>query len=83
MTGRGDELKGSLKETAGKVLGNEEMEAEGKATQAKGKAEREVAGAGNRVAGNVKKGVGDAIGNEQMEAEGTVQDIKGKAQQAG
>jgi uncharacterized protein YjbJ (UPF0337 family) len=33
---KGEELKGSGKEKVGKAIGNEQMEAEGKATKAKG-----------------------------------------------
>ncbi|MGW4696105.1 CsbD family protein [Kitasatospora cineracea] len=32
----GDELKGTVKETAGEAVGNERLEAEGKADRAKG-----------------------------------------------
>jgi len=83
MPGRGDEVKGSIKEAAGKVTGNERLQAEGKADQAKGKAARETAGAANQVAGNVKKGTGKVLGNEQMKAEGTAQNLKGRGQSAG
>ena len=40
MPGRMDEAKGAIKEGAGKTLGNEQMEAEGKAQRLKGKAQR-------------------------------------------
>ena len=43
MPGRADEVKGSIKEVAGKVTGNERLQAEGNADQAKGKAARETA----------------------------------------
>ena len=39
MEGRETELKGSVKETAGKALGNEQMEAEGEARRLEGKAQ--------------------------------------------
>ena len=39
MAGRETELKGSVKETAGKALGNEQMEAEGEARRLEGKAQ--------------------------------------------
>jgi uncharacterized protein YjbJ (UPF0337 family) len=83
MTGRVDEAKGSLKEAAGKVLGNEEMEAEGKSQRTAAKAARETAGAANQVAGAAKREVGDALDNRQMEAEGEAQRLKGKGQSAG
>lgn len=83
MAGRGKELKGGLKEAAGKVLGNERMEAEGKADKTAGKAARETAGAGNEAVGNVKSGVGKALGNERLQGEGKGQRLKGKVQRAG
>jgi len=36
MSGLGDKMKGSMKEFAGKVTGNEELEARGKVDQIKG-----------------------------------------------
>ena len=83
MAGRGTEVKGSLKEGAGKVLGNEQLQAEGQADKAAGKAEREAAGAKDNVVGGVKKGAGKVLGNEQMQAEGEAQRLKGKAEQLG
>jgi uncharacterized protein YjbJ (UPF0337 family) len=83
MPGRGQELKGTIKEAAGKTLGNERMAAEGKADRATGKAVRETAGAGNLAAGSIKRGAGKALGNERLQGEGTVQRLKGKVQRAG
>lgn len=83
MAGRADEIKGSLKEAAGNLTGNEQMQAEGRADRAAGKAEREAAGARDTLAGNVKKGAGDLLGNEQMQAEGEAQRLKGKAERLG
>ena len=40
MAGRGRELKGSLKETAGKALSNESLQAGGKAQRLKVKLQR-------------------------------------------
>jgi len=83
MPGRGDEVKGSIKETAGKVTGNERLQAEGKGDKAAGKAARETAGAGNQVGGGLKKAAGKITGSEQVQAEGEAQRIKGKAQSTG
>ena len=80
MPGRGTEIKGAVKQTAGKVLGNEQMEAEGQADRRVGKAARETKGAANKVAGGVKKVAGKAVGNEQMQAEGEARTLKGKVQ---
>lgn len=45
--GHGKELKGNLKEGAGKMVGNPNLEAEGRADQAEGKVQKK--------AGDVKK----------------------------
>ena len=83
MPGRGTELKGSLKQTAGKALGDEQMQADGAADKATGKAARETAGAANAAGGGLKKAAGKALGNERMQAQGEAQSLKGKAQRAG
>jgi uncharacterized protein YjbJ (UPF0337 family) len=53
VKGRVDQAKGNVKETAGKVVGNERLQAEGKVDQAKGKVQ-----AGY---GDAKEKVKDAI----------------------
>jgi uncharacterized protein YjbJ (UPF0337 family) len=78
-----EELKGSVKETVGKVTDNERLEAEGKGQKAGAKATRETKGAVNQAVGNVKDAVGDATDNERLETEGEAQKMKGKAQSAG
>ena len=83
MSGRMDEVKGSVKETAGKVTGDEQLEAEGKTQKAAGKAARETAGAANQAAGGVKSAVGGTVGDEQLQAEGDAQRLKGKSQSVG
>jgi uncharacterized protein YjbJ (UPF0337 family) len=83
MAGRTEELKGSVKEAAGNLTGNEQWQAEGRADKAAGKAEREAAGARDTVAGHVKKGAGDLLDNEQLQAEGEAQKLKGRAERAG
>jgi uncharacterized protein YjbJ (UPF0337 family) len=83
MPGRGNELKGSLKRMAGKALGNKQLQAEGAADKAAGKAARETAGAGNQLGGRLQRAVGRKIGNEQMQAEGEAKRLKGQAQSAG
>ena len=83
MAGRTEELKGSVKESAGKMFGNEQWQAEGKADKLKGKSEREMAGMKDTAAGTMKKAAGRAIGNEQMRVEGEAQHLKGKAERLG
>ena len=83
MGDRMEELKGSVKETVGKVSDNERLEAEGKGQKAGAKAARETKGAVNQAVGGVKDAVGDATDNERLEAEGEAQRLKGKSQSAG
>jgi uncharacterized protein YjbJ (UPF0337 family) len=86
--GAAEELGGAIKKNVGKVIGNEQMEAEGKAKELKGQARQEAAKATERttgkveeVTGAIKNRVGAAIGNEQMQAEGKARELKGEARQ--
>jgi uncharacterized protein YjbJ (UPF0337 family) len=82
MSGRSDEIKGGVKETAGKVFGDEGLEAEGAAQKDAGKVERKTSGAFNEAKGSVKKAVGDMIDSPTLEAEGEMDKVKGKAERA-
>lgn len=53
VKGRAEQAKGSIKETAGKAVGNKELEAEGKVDKAAGKTQATY--------GDVKKDVKDAV----------------------
>src|SRR5436309_12545787 len=86
--GAAEELGGKVKKVAGQIIGNEQMEAEGRAKELKGEAKQESAKAAgraegkvNEVVGAVKNRVGAVIGNEQMQAEGKVKEMKGEAKQ--
>lgn len=83
MPGRADEMKGSVKSTVGKMVGNKRLQAEGETQKATGKAARETEGASNQVAGNVKMAAGKLVGNKRLHAEGQAQDVKGTIQRAG
>jgi uncharacterized protein YjbJ (UPF0337 family) len=83
MGDRMDELKGNIKEGAGKLTGDEEMQAEGQTEHDTAKAKREVKGAGNTVKGNVEEGLGKVTGDEEMRARGEADRIKGDTQRAG
>ena len=83
MTGRADELKGKVKEVAGKVLGNEQMQGEGMAEGAKGTVQREATGAVDQVTGKVRERAGGLLGDEETQAEGEAQDLKGNAESTG
>ncbi len=86
--GAAEELGGKIKKTVGSVIGNEQMEAEGKAKELQGQAKQEAAKAGERtkgaveeVVGTVKNRVGAVIDNEQMQAEGKAKELTGEARQ--
>jgi uncharacterized protein YjbJ (UPF0337 family) len=83
MNERIDELKGNIKQGVGKVTGNEELEAEGKAEHDTAKASREVKGTGNQVKGSVEEGVGKMTGDEDTQARGVADRLKGDTQRAG
>lgn len=88
VEGAAEELGGKIKGAVGSVVGNEQMEAEGKATELKGQAKQEAAKAAERgkgaveeVVGSVKNKVGTVLDNEQLEAEGKAKEIKGQVRQ--
>lgn len=88
IEGAAQELGGKVKKGIGEAIGNEQMQAEGKATELKGQGKQEAAKAAERVkggfeqvTGTVKNKVGNLIGNEQMEAEGKARELKGEARE--
>ena len=83
MSERIDETKGSIKEGVGKLTGNRDMQAEGKAEHDSAKAKREVKGAANQVKGNVEEGLGRVTGDDETRARGTADRIKGDTQRTG
>lgn len=82
MSGRSDEIKGGLKETAGKLFGDDGLEAEGSAQKESGKAQRKASGAFHEAKGSVKAGIGDMIDSPTLEAEGEAEKLRGKAERA-
>jgi uncharacterized protein YjbJ (UPF0337 family) len=83
MSDRVDEAKGTIKQGIGKVAGNHEMEAEGKAEHNSAVARREVKGAANQVKGSVEEGFGKATDDDELRARGTADRLKGDAQRTG
>lgn len=88
LKGMGEEAVGNIKKNVGDATDNEQMQAEGKATELKGEARQESAKAAERgkgameeTGGNIKQGVGKMTGNEQMEAEGKADELKGEGRQ--
>ena len=53
VEGRAEQLKGAIKETAGKVVGNEKLKAEGHADKVVGKVQADV--------GDAKEAIKDAV----------------------
>jgi len=49
IKGAGDQMKGKIKEGAGKLTGDEKLKSEGKMDQAKGKVENAIGGAKDKV----------------------------------
>jgi uncharacterized protein YjbJ (UPF0337 family) len=81
-----EELGGKIKAGVGKAIGNEQMELEGRAKQAKGVAKQETAKAGERVKGKIEQGIGRvkstigaALDDDDLEAEGDAQETLGEA----
>jgi uncharacterized protein YjbJ (UPF0337 family) len=79
MAGKGKELKGGLKEGAGKLLGNEELEAKGRAEKTAGRTRRRAGGAAKEVVGTAKAGAGKLTRNKDLELEGKAQRETGLA----
>jgi len=84
--GAAEQLGGKIKKGIGKVIGNEQMEAEGRAKELKGEARKEEAEAEERakgkvqeMGGTVKNRVGALIDNEQMQSEGKAKELEGEA----
>lgn len=83
--GKGEEVGGKIKAGVGKLIGNEQMEAEGRATELKGKAKQAAARNAERTKGQVQEVVGAAknrvgaiLNDEQMEAEGRATELAGE-----
>jgi uncharacterized protein YjbJ (UPF0337 family) len=83
MSERMDELKGNLKQGVGRMTGDTDLEAEGKAEHDTAKASREIKGAGNQIKGHLEEGVGKLTGDEQTRAKGLADRLKGDSQRAG
>jgi len=88
IEGKAEQVGGALKKNIGKLLGNEQMEAEGTATELKGKAREEAAkgvervkGKVQEVAGKVERGVGKLVGDHDTAAEGAAREVEGRAHQ--
>eukprot|EP01089_Gocevia_fonbrunei_P013326 TRINITY_DN3396_c0_g3_i1.p1 TRINITY_DN3396_c0_g3~~TRINITY_DN3396_c0_g3_i1.p1 ORF type:complete len:177 (-),score=51.69 TRINITY_DN3396_c0_g3_i1:80-562(-) len=84
-----DQIVGAVKENIGYLIGNSQMETEGKLQRNKGSLEVDGAKAVNRVegtvdqiSGKVKEVAGKVTGNEKTEYEGKLEKEKGKIKKA-
>ena len=86
--GAAEKLGGKIKRGIGKLIDNEQMEAEGALKETRGRDKEESAKSAERAKGTVeqavgavKNRVGHVIDNEQMQAEGKLKELKGRARQ--
>ena len=86
--GKAEEIGGKIKKGIGKLIGNEQMEAEGAVKEAKGEARQTAAKAAEQakgkteeVIGAVKNRIGHVLDNDEMAAEGKLKEVKGEARQ--
>ena len=82
------ELGGKIKGAVGKLLGDEEMQAEGKASEIAGEAKQEAIKAVERgkgkleeLVGAAKHGIGAALDDGKIQAEGKATELKGEVRQ--
>jgi uncharacterized protein YjbJ (UPF0337 family) len=86
--GTAEELGGKLKKGVGTLLGDDELEVEGRAQERAGhelkedaKARERVKGKVEEVTGAVKNRVGRILGDDEMAVEGKAREIKGGVRQ--
>jgi uncharacterized protein YjbJ (UPF0337 family) len=80
MAGSGKELKGSVKEGIGKVVGNEKLEAKGRAEKLQGRTRRRAGALPKEVKGTAKEAAGKMTGNIDLEYEGKAEAKVGREQ---
>jgi len=80
MSGSAKELKGSIKEGTGKLLGNEKLEAKGHAEKVQGRLQRRAGALPKEVKGTAKEAAGKLTGNIDLEFEGKAQAKAGRLQ---
>ncbi len=83
-----EEIAGAVQQKAGKILGNERMEAEGHVKKIDGQDKQEAAKAAERLQGAVeeatgalKSSVGKVVDDKQMRIAGKAKQLKGEARQ--
>jgi uncharacterized protein YjbJ (UPF0337 family) len=88
IAGAAEELGGKVKGGVGSVIGNQQMEAEGKLKELQGAAKQQTAkaaerakGAAQQAGGAIKKGVGKLVDDDKMQAEGKAKELEGQVRQ--
>jgi uncharacterized protein YjbJ (UPF0337 family) len=95
IEGIGHVVKGAMKESLGKIIGDAKLASDGSAERASGKEQYaagadglvgvdgdRIAGIGHQIKGALKEGLGNITGNPKLEAEGIAERGAGKAQNA-
>jgi uncharacterized protein YjbJ (UPF0337 family) len=83
MSERIEEAKGSIKENVGRMTGNSELEAEGRAERDTAHAKRQVKGAANQAKGSIEENLGKVTGDDETRARGVADRLKGDSQRTG
>ena len=83
MANRLEELKGRVKEGAGKLTNDERLEAEGKGQAEGSRAARKTKGTLKQTGGAIKEAAGKLTGDMDTEAEGKADRARGEAERAG
>lgn len=86
--GTAKKIGGAIKKGVGKLVGDEQMEAEGHAKELEGEAQAEAAKAAERAKGKteetvgaIKNRIGAVIGSDEMAAKGKVRELEGQERQ--
>ena len=86
LKGAVEEVAGKIKKSVGRAVGSRQVEAEGVATEEKGKTRQEAAKAGERVkgalravGGKIERAAGRLIGDKELTADGVANVVKGNA----
>ena len=83
MRERIDETKGNIKEGLGKMTGNRDLQAEGRAEHDTAKAKRNVKGAANQAKGHIEEGLGRVTGDDETRARGVADRMRGDVERTG
>ena len=83
MGDRLEEMKGRVKEGAGKATDNERLEGEGRTQATAARAGRKVKGTAKDAGGRIKEAAGKLVDAEDLEARGRADRLRGEAERRG